>query len=312
MRVYHGSVLGGCVLQHLNLPEEGIVVDSTLGDGGHTELLLRSSGPGLSVLGIDRDADALERARKRLAPYAGRVRFAHGNYSEIKSILSRFGIPKIGGLLLDLGVSSPQLDTPERGFSFMRTGPLDMRMDRRESLTAADMLKTLSDRDLEFLFREYGEERHARRIVRAIRRAQAEGPVVTTTELSAIVSRAVPASREARIHPATRVFQALRIAVNRELDHLKTALADSLDVLDEGARVVVISFHSLEDRIVKNFFRDEEKGCVCPPRLPACVCGRKPRLKVITRRVIIPAAEEIAANPRASSAKLRAAERVHV
>ena len=312
MQVYHGSVLGGPVLQHLNFTEEGIVVDSTLGDGGHTELLLKNSGPGLNVLGIDRDADALARASKRLAPYGGRVRFAHGNYSEIKSILARFGIPKIDGLLLDLGVSSPQIDTPERGFSFMKAGPLDMRMDRRDALTAADLLRTLSDRDLEFLFREYGEERHARRIVRAIRRAQAEAPIATTTELSAIISRAVPGARQARIHPATRVFQALRIAVNRELDHLKTALADSLDVLSEGARVIVISFHSLEDRIVKNFFRDEEKGCVCPPRLPVCVCGKKPRLKVITRRVITPTEEEIAANPRASSAKMRVAERVYV
>jgi 16S rRNA (cytosine1402-N4)-methyltransferase len=312
MQVYHGSVLGGPVLQHLNFTEEGIVVDSTLGDGGHTELLLKNSGPGLNVLGIDRDADALTRASKRLAPYGGRVRFAHGNYSEIKSILARFGIPKIDGLLLDLGVSSPQIDTPERGFSFMKAGPLDMRMDQREALTAADLLKTLSDRDLEFLFREYGEERHARRIVRAIRRAQAEAPIATTTELSAIISRAVPGSRQARIHPATRVFQALRIAVNRELDHLKTALADSLDVLSEGARVIVISFHSLEDRIVKNFFRDEEKGCVSPPRLPVCVCGKKPRLKVITRRVITPTEEEIAANPRASSAKMRVAERIYV
>lgn len=311
MPVYHGSVLGDAVLQYLNFTEEGIIVDSTLGDGGHTELLLKNSGPGFTMLGIDRDAEALERAKKRLAPYKGRVRFAHGNYSELKNILAGFGISKIDGLLLDLGVSSTQIDTPERGFSFMKTGPLDMRMDPTEELTAADLLKTLSDRDLEFLFRKYGEERHARRIVRAIRRAQAEGPIATTTDLSAIVARAVPTSRAARIHPATRVFQALRIAVNRELDHLKTVLADSLDVLQEGARVAVISFHSLEDRIVKNFFRDEEKGCVCPPRLPVCVCGRKPRLKVLTRRVVVPMAGEIAANHRSSSAKLRVAERIY-
>ncbi len=312
MTVYHGSVLGDEVLRHLNFTEEGIIVDSTLGDGGHADLLLAQTGPGLSVLGIDQDADALKRAKKRLSPYGDRVRFAHGNFSELKSILSRFGIPKIDGLLLDLGVSSPQLDTPDRGFSFMKTGPLDMRMDRREATTAGDLIETLSDRDLAFLFQQYGEERHARRIVRAIRRAQAEGPIASTTDLAAIITGAVPRSRSSRIHPATRVFQALRIAVNRELDHMRTALADSLDVLREGARVVVISFHSLEDRIVKNFFRDEEKGCVCPPRLPACVCGRTPRLRVITRRVVVPSAREIAGNPRASSAKLRAAERIYV
>ncbi|MBI5427401.1 MAG: 16S rRNA (cytosine(1402)-N(4))-methyltransferase RsmH [Nitrospinae bacterium] len=314
MTDYHEPALCEKVLHYLNAAarKEGVIVDGTLGDGGHAELILRNAGPGCRVLGIDRDASALERARKRLAPFGGRVGFVHGNFSDIKGILRREGIVKISGLLLDLGVSSRQIDNPERGFSFMRQGPLDMRMNVDDKTTAAGLLETLSDTELEFVFKTFGEERFSRRIVRAIRKAQAKGPVTETLQLSQILVNAVSAPRHAKIHPATRSFQALRIAVNDELESLKTGLRDSLDVLEEGGRLVAISFHSLEDRIVKQFFRTEEKGCVCPPRLPVCVCGRKRTVRVLTPKPATPSRKEVQDNPRASSAKLRACERVYV
>ncbi len=287
-------------------------MDGTLGDGGHTEFILQNTGPRLRVLGIDRDANALLRAKKRLAPFGDRVAFAHGNYSEIQSLLKKFNIEKIDGYLLDLGISSPQVETAERGFSFMRNGPLDMRMDLSQEITAAKLLESLSDRELESIIKDYGEERHYRKIVRAVRKAQAINPINTTLQLSEILSGALYSKRPAKIHPATRTFQALRIAVNRELMHLKTALQDSLGVLNAGARLVTIAFHSLEDRIIKKNFRDEEKGCICPPRIPVCVCGKKSTLKIITKRVLTPDEEETTRNPRSSSAKMRVAERVYV
>ena len=287
-------------------------MDGTLGDGGHTEFILQNTGPRLRVLGIDRDANALLRAKKRLALFGDRVAFVHGNYSEIQTLLKQINIEKIDGLLLDLGVSSPQIDTAERGFSFMQNGPLDMRMDFSEEITAATLLETLSDRELESIIKDYGEERYYRKIVRAIRKAQATSPISTTLQLSEILSGAVYSKRPSKIHPATRTFQALRIAVNRELMHLKTALQDSLGVLNAGARLVTIAFHSLEDRIVKKFFREEEKSCTCPPRVPICVCGKTPTLKVITKRVLVSNEEEVTRNPRSSSAKMRVAERVYV
>lgn len=308
---YHIPVLREEVLHYLNAGDKHLIVDGTLGDGGHTEAILQNSGPQCRVLGIDRDAEALERARKRLAPFGGRVILVHGNYSEIQSILAERDIQRIDGLLLDVGVSSRQLDTAERGFSFMNDGPLDMRMNREDTTTAADLLETLSDKELEDIIKNYGEERHYKKIVRFIRKAQGTGPLRTTASLSKILSSAVQQPRPARIHPSTRTFQALRIAVNRELDHLRDSLTDSLQVLNETARMVVISFHSLEDRIVKQFFHDEEKPCTCPPKMPICICGKKSRLKTITRRVVKPSAEEVKANPRASSAKLRAAERIY-
>jgi 16S rRNA (cytosine1402-N4)-methyltransferase len=312
MSDYHEPVLKEEVLQYLNFKEEGIIVDATLGDGGHSERLLQSTSPGLRIIGVDRDPEALQRAQKRLSPFGDRIIFANNNYSEILRILEDRHIQAVDGILMDLGVSSPQLDTPRRGFSFMKEGFLDMRMSQDEQTTAADLLKNLSDAELVTLFKEYGEERYARRAVRAIRKAQAEAPIESTLQLSKIICSALPYSRSSRIHPATRIFQALRIAVNQELDHLRTTLEDSLSVLKAGGRLVVISFHSLEDRIVKHFFRDEEKGCICPPKIPLCVCGRKPRLKVLTRRVVVPKKEEVAANPRASSSKMRVAERVYV
>lgn len=224
----------------------------------------------------------------------------------------RENIEKIDGLILDLGVSSLQLESPERGFSFSRNGPLDMRMDPGGEVTAESLLTDLPDKELQQIFKAYGEERFSKRIVRAIRKAQGKGLVKTTSQLSHIISAAIPLPHSARISPATRTFQALRIAVNDELGRLKQVLKASVDVLNKTGRVLVISFHSLEDRIVKHFFRERERGCVCPPKLPICACGRKPTLKVLTRKPITPSAMERKENPRAASGKLRVAERVYV
>jgi len=307
----HESVLEREVIQNLNLLGGSLIVDGTLGDGGHAELLLKNT-TSVRVLGIDRDMRAIERAEKRLAPFRDRITLVHGNFGDIKTILKKANVMNVDGLLLDLGVSSPQLDSPNRGFSFMRNGPLDMRMDSSQKITAADLLIELPDEKLVSVIKEYGEERFSKRIVRAIRQAQKQSAIKTTHQLSDIISSVIRASRQTKIHPATRTFQALRIAVNGELEHIKKALRDSVDILQESARVIVISFHSLEDRIVKNFFKTEEKGCVCPPKIPVCSCGHKQRLKIITRKPIIPAIEEVRRNSRASSAKLRVAERVYV
>jgi len=311
MTKQHESVLEGEVIQNFNLLEGSLIVDGTLGDGGHAELLLKNT-TSVRVLGIDRDLRAIERAEKRLAPFRDRITLVHGNFGDIKTILKKENVMNVDGLLLDLGVSSPQLDSPNRGFSFMRNGPLDMRMDSSQKITAADLLIELPDEKLVSVIKEYGEERFSKRIVRAIRQAQKQSAIKTTLQLSNIISSVIHASRQTKIHPATRTFQALRIAVNAELEHIKKALRDSVDILQESARVIVISFHSLEDRIVKNFFKTEEKGCVCPPKIPVCSCGHKQRLKIITRKPIIPAVEEVRRNSRASSAKLRVAERVYV
>ena len=311
MSKQHESVFGREVFQNLNLERDSLIVDGTLGDGGHTELLLKNT-TNVRVLGIDRDMRAIERAEKRLASFRSRITLVHGNFSDIKIILKKANLMNVDGLILDLGVSSPQLDSPNRGFSFMRNGPLDMRMDSSQKITAADLLVELSDEKLVSIIKEYGEERFSKRIVRAIRQAQTKSSIKTTLQLSNIISTAVHASRQYKIHPATRTFQALRIAVNSELEHIKKALVDSVDILQESARVIVISFHSLEDRIVKNFFKNEEKDCVCPPKFPICSCGKKQRLKIITRKPIIPTVEEVTRNARASSAKLRVGERVYV
>ena len=311
MSKQHESVFGREVFENLNLERDSLIVDGTLGDGGHAELLLKNTTD-VRVLGIDRDMQAIERAEKRLASFRSRITLVHGNFSDIKIILKKANLMNVDGLILDLGVSSPQLDSPNRGFSFMRNGPLDMRMDSSQKITAADLLVELSDQKLVSIIKEYGEERFSKRIVRAIRQAQTKSSIKTTLQLSNIISTAVHASRQYKIHPATRTFQALRIAVNGELEHIKKALVDSVDILQESARVMVISFHSLEDRIVKNFFKNEEKDCVCPPKFPICSCGKKQRLKIITRKPIIPTAEEVTRNARASSAKLRVGERVYV
>ena len=311
MTKQHQSVLEGEILKHLNLREGSLIVDGTLGDGGHTELILKNT-TGVRVLAIDRDIEAIKRAGKRLAPFKSRTILVHENFSNIKTILKKANVMSVNGLLLDLGVSSPQLDSPERGFSFMRNGPLDMRMDSAQETTAADLLVSLSDRELALVIKEYGEERYPKRIVRAIRKAQTQKAITTTHQLSNIISSVMHLSRPTKIHPATRTFQALRIAVNNELDHIKKTLSDSIEILQASARIMVVSFHSLEDRIVKNFFKDEEKGCICPPKIPICACGHMARLKIITRKPVSPSVEEVRRNSRASSAKMRVAERVYV
>jgi 16S rRNA (cytosine1402-N4)-methyltransferase len=312
MPTYHESVMRNEVLHYLNVQMEGVIVDGTLGDGGHTEFILKNTAPEIRVLAIDRDSSAIQRASERLSPFRERVTLAHGNLGDIKELANENGITSLVGVLMDLGVSSPQLDTAERGFSIQSDGPLDMRMDSSQKTSAADLLIKLSDAELASIIKDYGEERYAKRVVRAIRREQEEQPITTTGQLSRIVARVVKSSRHSRIHPATRTFQALRIAVNDELEQLKSALAGMMGLLHSTARIAVISFHSLEDRIVKTFFRDEEKGCSCPPKIPICVCGRMPTLKVLTRKPLVPSQEEVEQNPRSCSAKLRVAERIHV
>ena len=312
MPAYHESVMKNEVLHYLNVHMEGVIVDGTLGDGGHTEFILKNTAPEVRVFAIDRDRSAIERARKRLSPFRDRVTLTHGNLGDLKSLAAQHGITRIVGLLMDLGVSSPQLDTPERGFSIQHDGPLDMRMNPSQKTSAADLLKELSDAELAAIIKNFGEERYSKRIVRAIRKEQAERPISTTGQLSRIVARVVTSPRHTRIHPATRTFQALRIAVNDELEQLKLALQGVIGLLNSTARLVVISFHSLEDRIVKTFFRDEQKGCSCPPKIPMCICGRTQTLKILTRKPIVPSEEEVARNPRSISAKLRVAERIYV
>ena len=312
MPAYHESVMKNEVLHYLNVHMEGVIVDGTLGDGGHTEFILKNTAPEVRVFAIDRDRSAIERARKRLSPFRDRVTLTHGNLGDLKSLAVQNGIIRIVGLLMDLGVSSPQLDTPGRGFSIQHDGPLDMRMDLSQKTSAADLLKKLSDAELIAIFKNFGEERYSKRIVRAIRKEQVARPITTTGQLSRIVVKVVASPRHTRIHPATRTFQALRIAVNDELEQLKLALQDVIGLLNSTARLVVISFHSLEDRIVKTFFRDEQKGCSCPPKIPMCICGRTQTLEVLTRKPIVPSEEEVARNPRSISAKLRVAERIYV
>jgi len=312
MPAYHESVMKNEVLHYLNVHMEGVIVDGTLGDGGHTEFILKNTAPEIRVFAIDRDRSAIERARERLSPFQDRVTLAHGNLGDLKSLADQNGISRVTGLLMDLGVSSPQLDTPGRGFSIQHDGPLDMRMDSSQKTSAADLLEKLSDAELVAIIKNFGEERYAKRVVRAIRKEQAERPITTTGQLSRIVAKAVISPRHTRIHPATRTFQALRIAVNDELEQLKFALQDAIGLLSSTARMAVISFHSLEDRIVKTFFRDEQKGCSCPPKIPMCVCGRKQTLKILTRKPIVPSEEEVEQNPRSVSAKLRVAERIYV
>ena len=312
MPTYHESIMKSEVLRYLNIHMEGVIVDGTLGDGGHTEFILKNTGPKTTILGIDRDRSAIERARERLRPFKDRVTLVHSSMENLHELAKKSGVTKISGLLFDFGVSSPQLDTPERGFSIQNDGPLDMRMDSSQTTTAANLLQKLKDEDLVSIIKNFGEERFAKKIVRAIRKEQEEKTIIRTSHLSKIVSSAVKNRKQSRIHPATKTFQALRIAVNNELGQIKAALKNAIHLLDNSARIVAISFHSLEDRIVKTFFREEEKGCICPAKTPICICDKNQTLKILTRRPICPSEKEIALNPRSVSAKLRVAERVYV
>jgi len=286
-------------------------VDGTVGGGGHARLVLEATAPDGRLIGLDRDREALAAAADRLAPFGDRVLLHHGNFADADRILAGIGISAVDGILLDLGVSSFQLDTARRGFSFQSDAPLDMRMDTSSGMTAADVVNALSADALAKIFREYGEERYARRIARRIEKVRGEEAILTTRQLAELVRDAVPKGHvPSRIHPATRVFQALRIHVNAELESLRDGLQRAMTLLNPGGRMAVISFHSLEDRIVKQFFREAARACICPPGLPVCACNRKPEAVLLTRKGVRAAEDEIEANPRARSAVLRAIRRL--
>lgn len=307
----HTSVLAAEVLEHLSPRDHGVFVDGTLGGAGHSRALLEHA-PGVTLIGIDRDPAALDAARARLAPFGDRARLIHGEYGDMPAILAAEGISQVQGILLDLGVSSPQLDQAARGFSFTRSGPLDMRMDPTRGRTALELLGDLEQDELGALIRDLGEERHGKKIARLIKEALLDGRLATTTDLAAIVAQAIPSheQRRSKIHPATRTFQALRIAVNAELDQLERLLAAFPDLLAPGGRCAIISFHSLEDRLVKNRFRDLAWSSSLPPQLAAKEGERaRPVVELVTRKAVFATTEEVARNPRARSARLRVCER---
>jgi len=291
------------------LPKPGnVYVDATLGLGGHTEAILAAADA--RVIGIDQDAEAIRFAKTRLEKVGDRVTIVHSNFTELKSVLTELKIERIDGIIADLGVSSLQLDSEERGFSFRSDAPLDMRMDRERGDTAADLLAELSEEDIANLIYQFGEERFSRRIARRIVERRKNGePLETTKDLAELVERSVRRSPKDKIHPATRTFQALRIAVNREIEILEDFIIDAVDSLNIDGRIVVISFHSLEDRIVKQTFQKLSGKCLCPPRIPQCVCGSAKKIEILTRKPIVAGDLEIDKNPRARSAKLRAAQR---
>lgn len=306
----HVPVLLREAIEYLAPRAGGVYVDGTVGAGGHAEELLRRSAPDGVLIGLDRDDEAVERSMKRLSSFEGRAVLRQANFRDVDRVLADLGIGAVDGVLLDLGVSWFHLRTPERGFSFLLDGPLDMRMDRRGGRTAADLVNRLPRQELARIIREYGEEQKAGAIARAIERGRVRGPITSTLQLAEIISSVYPPHLPRRIHPATRTFQALRIAVNDEVESLREGLKKAHRVLKPGGRMVVISFHSLEDRVVKQLFASWARGCTCPPRVPVCVCGLKPGVKVLTKKPVLPSEEEVERNPAARSAKLRAAEKI--
>ena len=310
MEFKHISVLFEESINALDIKDNGIYVDGTLGGGGHSFGILSKSA-GCSLIGIDQDSEAVEAAKKRLAVFEDRVTVVNRNFREIKNILYFFGIDKIDGAVLDLGVSSYQLDNAERGFSYMRNAPLDMRMNIHSEKSAYNVVNTYSCDELTRIFYEYGEEKWSKRISEFICKRRAEREISTTFELVDIIKAAIP--QKARMeggHPAKRVFQAIRIEVNDELGILEQSVRDFISVLKSGGRLAIITFHSLEDRIVKKAFQDAAKGCICPKEFPVCTCGRAPEIKIISRKPVIPSEKEIEENSRSKSAKLRIAEKL--
>ena len=307
---YHVSVLLQECLDGLNIKPDGIYVDGTLGGAGHSSQIAKRLTTG-RLIGIDRDTVALAAAGDRLAPYKDRVTLVHSNFCEMAQVLKNLDIPGVDGILLDLGVSSPQLDDGERGFSYMADAPLDMRMNREDPLTAHVVVNTWPQEELKRILYTYGEERYAPQIAAAICRRREEKTVDTTLELVDVIRSAMPAAalREKQ-HPAKRSFQAIRIAVNDELGSVERVLRDAMDLLNPGGRLAIITFHSLEDRIVKTAMADAAKGCTCPPNFPVCVCGKKPKVKLISRKPIVASQEELNVNPRSRSAKLRVCEKL--
>ena len=307
---YHISVLLQECLDGLNIKPDGIYVDGTLGGAGHSSQIVQRLTTG-RLIGIDRDPVALEASGKRLEPYKDRVTLVHSNFCEMKQVIEDLGLSGVDGILLDLGVSSPQLDDGERGFSYMADAPLDMRMNNQDSLSAYEVVNTWSQDELKRILFDYGEERYAPRIASAICRRREERPIETTLELVDVIRSAMPpqALREKQ-HPAKRSFQAIRIAVNDELGSVEKAMRDATGLLNPGGRLAVITFHSLEDRIVKNAMAEAAKGCTCPPNFPVCVCGKKPIVKLTSRKPIVATDEELEVNPRSRSAKLRVCEKL--
>ena len=310
MEFAHKSVLLHETVDMLNVKPDGCYLDGTLGGAGHSLEICGRLTTG-RLIGIDRDTAALEAAKKRLEAHMDKVTLVHGNFSDLGDILDSLGIEKVDGMLFDLGVSSPQLDDGERGFSYMTDAPLDMRMNRDDSLTAYEIVNTWPREELRRILFEYGEERYAPLIAAAIERRRSERPIETTLELAAVIRGAMPpqALREKQ-HPAKRSFQAVRIAVNDELNCVSRMMQTAVGRLNPGGRLAVITFHSLEDRIVKNSMAEAAKGCICPPSFPVCVCGRKPSVRVLTHKPIVSGEEELHENPRARSAKLRVCEKL--
>lgn len=305
-QVPHQPVLYQQVMNAL-APEKGsLFLDGTLGAGGHAKCILQASTPHGQLLGLDRDAEAMKMARQRLRAYKDRLILRQASYRNAPDILDQVGWKRVNGILLDLGVSSMQIDQPQRGFSFMEDGPLDMRFDQDQEVTAADILNSLEEPELVSIIWEYGEERYSRQIARAIVDAR---PIQTTRDLARLVQSVVP-GHGSQIHPATRTFQALRIATNEELEVLSTALPELLNRLAPAGRIAIISFHSLEDRIVKQYFKKESSDCLCPPKQPVCTCGHQASIKVLTKKPVRPDKHEIEHNPRARSARLRVAEKL--
>ena len=307
---HHVSVLLDECIEGLNIRPDGIYVDGTLGGAGHSSQIVKRLTTG-RLIGIDRDPVALKAASERLAPYMDRVTLVHSNFCEIASVLKDLNIDGVDGILLDLGVSSPQLDDGARGFSYMTDAPLDMRMNYEDALSAYEVVNTWPQEELKRILYDYGEERYAPQIAAAICRRREERPIQTTLELVDVIRGAMPAAalREKQ-HPAKRSFQAIRIAVNDELGSVEKVMRDAVPCLNRGGRLAIITFHSLEDRIVKTGMVAASKGCTCPPNFPVCVCGKKPQVKLVNKKPIVSGEEELERNPRARSAKLRVCEKL--
>lgn len=310
MEFKHKSVLLEETIENLNIKPDGIYVDGTLGGGGHSYHIAEQLSSNGRLIGIDQDADAIAAATKRLEPFSDRVTIVRNNYCNFEQVLKELSIDKVDGIVLDLGVSSYQLDTAERGFTYKTDAPLDMRMDQRQQLTAKDIVNTYSEVDLYRIIRDYGEDRFAKNIARHIVSARQIKPIETTFELNEVIKAAIPMKvRAVGGHPAKKTFQAIRIELNHELDVLEDSIDTMIDHLNDKGRICIITFHSLEDRIVKTRFRNCENPCTCPPDFPVCVCGKKSKGKVITRKPIVPSEEELEENKRSKSSKLRVFER---